>query len=218
VRIAVAVLVLLTVCHATNVSAQTTGPQFGLKLGPTFSNLSIDPEDPDADTGMRWGIGGGGFVTMPLKPRLSLQFEALFAPKGSKTTGEAGTEFEGLEGQLALDYLEFPVLLRLDGPRGGRQAFHAFAGPSLGYNTSARNELVVQGEQFDNGISDNIRDQINYFDVSLVVGAGMEFGRYFVADARYTWGLTNVNDLDDDETVIKNRAFTILAGIRFGRR
>lgn len=213
-----AALALIALCSAVNVSAQTTGPQFGVKLGPTFSNLSIDPEDPDADTGMRWGIGGGGFLVMPLNPRFSLQFEALFTPKGSQTTGQAGTEFEGLEGHIALDYLEFPMLLRVEGPRGGRQAFHVFAGPALGYNTSARNELVVQGDLFDNGVSDNIRDQIHYFELGLVVGAGIEFGRYFIADARYTWGLTNVNNVEDDDTVVKNRAFTVLAGIRFGRR
>ena len=217
-RIAAAALVLIVLCSATNVSAQTTGPQVGVKLGPTFSNLSIDPEDPDAEMGMRWGIGGGAFLVVPLNPRFSLQFEALFTPKGSKTTGAAGTEFEGLEGQLALDYLEFPMLLRVDGPRGGRQAFHVFGGPAIAYNTSARSELVVQGELFDNGVSDNVRDQVNYFELGLVVGAGMEFGRYFIADARYAWGLTNVNDVEDDDTVIKNRAFTILAGIRFGRR
>jgi hypothetical protein len=218
VRLVATALAMIVIGAVTNVAAQTPGPQFGLKLGPTFSNLSIDPEDPDATTGMRWGIGGGGFLVLPMTPRISLQIEGLFAPKGSQTEGEEGTEFEGLEGHLALDYLEFPVLLRIDGPRTGRQSFHAFAGPSLAYNTSARNELVVQGELFDNGVSDNIRDQINYFELGLVVGAGVEFGRYFIADARYTWGLTNVNDVDDDDTVVKNRAFTVSAGIRFGRR
>jgi hypothetical protein len=218
VKIAAAACALILFCSVTSVSAQTPGPQFGLKLGPTFSNVSVDPEDPDADTGMRWGIGGGGFVTLPLNPRMSLQFEALFTPKGSKTSGAAGTDFEGLEGQLALDYVEFPVLLRFDGSRTGRQSFNFFVGPAFGFNTSARNEIVVDGDLFDNGVSDNIGDEVSNFDIGLVIGAGMDFGRYFVADVRYSWGFVNVNDIDDDDTVIKNRAFTILAGIRFGRR
>ena len=216
-KIAIA-LAVFAICSATTASAQTTGPQFGVKLGPTFSTVSLDPEDPDADNSMRWGIGGGGFLVLPLSPRLSMQFEGLFTPKGSKIAPEEGTEFEGIEAHLALDYLEFPVLLRLDAARSAQRSFHVFAGPSLSYNTSARTELVADGELFDNGISDNIRDEVNLFDFGLVVGAGMDVGRYLVVDARYSWGLRNVNDSPDDDTVIKNRAFTVLAGIRFGRR
>ena len=217
-RIAAAALLFIVACSVTDVSAQTTGPEFGLKLGPSFSNLSLDVEDPTATRGTRWGIGGGGFVMLPLNPRFALQFEGLFTPKGTEFTGASGTEFAGLEGQLALDYLEFPVLMRINGPRGGQRGFHAFVGPSLGYNLSARNEFTTQGELFDSGVSDDVRDQVSYFEMGLVIGAGVEIGRYFIADARYSWGLTNVNDQDDDETVLKTRALTILAGIRFGRR
>jgi hypothetical protein len=185
-----------------------------MKLGPTFSNLNLDVEDPNATRGTRFGIGGGGFVMLPLTPRFALQFEGLFTPKGTEFTGTAGTEFAGLDGQLALDYLEFPVLMRINGPRGHR-AFHGFVGPSLAYNLSARNEFITQGPLFDSGVSDDVRDQVSYFEMGLVFGAGVEIGPYFIADARYSWGLTNVNDLDDDDTVIKNRALTIIAGIRF---
>lgn len=217
-RIATAILACAMCSSATSAAAQTPSPQFGVKLGPTFSNVNIDPADPDADTGTRWGIGGGGFVVLPLTPRISLQFEGLFTPKGSTVEAAEGSDFEGAEVHLALDYLEFPVLLRIDGGRSAERSFHAFAGPSLAYNTSARTEVVVDGEFFDNGVSDNIRDDIKLFDFSLVVGAGLDIGRYFVIDARYSWGLTNVNDASDDDTVIKNRAFTILAGVRLGRR
>jgi hypothetical protein len=189
-----------------------------VKLGPTFANVSVDPDDPEEHTGTRWGIGGGGFAVVPLNPRIAVQIEALFTPKGASSEGAVGTEFEGFESKLALDYLEFPVLLRLEGPRSTSGGFHVFGGGSLGFNTSARSELTIDGELFDNGVSDNIRDQINAFEFSVVVGAGMDLGRYLVVDARYSLGLTNVNDIEDDDTTVKNRAFTILAGVRFGRR
>lgn len=217
-RIATVVLVLTMLCHVPSASAQTPGPHVGVKFGPTFANVSVDPEDPDEETGTRWGIGGGGFAVLPLNPRIAVQIEALFTPKGASSEGAAGTEFEGFESKLALDYLEFPVLIRLEGPRSPDRGFHVFGGGALGFNTSARSELTIDGELFDNGVSDNIRDEINAFEFSVVVGAGMEFGRYLVVDARYSLGLTNVNDIEDDDTTVKNRAFTILAGVRFGRR
>jgi hypothetical protein len=48
----------------------------------------------------------------------------------------------------------------------------------------------------------------------VVAGAGVNFGR-FTLDGRYTWGLTNLNSLRDDEMKIRNRVFSIMAGVRF---
>jgi hypothetical protein len=211
--------VLLTfACTVTSAYAQTPAPQFGVKLGPTISNLSVDPDDPEADIGSRWGLGGGGFAVWPLNPLFSVQIEGLFTPKGNEFTPPAGSEFGATTGRIALDYLEFPVLARIDVSRSVRSSFHLFAGPSMGFNTRARSELELDGELFDNGVSDDIGDQVNAFDLGLVVGAGIEIGRYVIVDGRYSWGLLNVSDVDDDDTVIKNRALTILAGVRFGRR
>ena len=215
----IALTLLLTLaCTATSISAQTPDPQFGFKLGPTFSSLSIDPENAIADNGSSWGIAGGGFAVWPLSPLFSLQFEGLFIPKGNEFTPEDDPDLIGATGRIALNYLEFPVLARLDVARSERRSVHVFAGPSIGFNTRARSELELDGELFDNGVSDDISDDVSGLDVGLVFGAGIEFGRYVVVDGRYSWGLLNVNDADDDDTVIKNRALTILAGVRFGRR
>ena len=86
-RIAAVLLALTLLCHVPGASAQTPGPHFGVKLGPTFANVSVDPEDPGEHTGTRWGIGGGGFGVMPLTPRIAVQVEALFTPKGASSEG-----------------------------------------------------------------------------------------------------------------------------------
>ena len=52
------------------------------------------------------------------------------------------------------------------------------------------------------------------FDLGLVAGAGLEFGR-FVIDGRYTWGLSNINKDESEDVKIKNRVFAVMAGIRF---
>jgi len=49
----------------------------------------------------------------------------------------------------------------------------------------------------------------------MVAGAGLDAGRHLVIDARYFWGLTDVNRDTSDGNHLRNRAFTILAGLRF---
>ena len=57
-------------------------------------------------------------------------------------------------------------------------------------------------------------EDIKGVDLGVVVGAGVTFGR-FTIDGRYTTGLSNLNSDDSDSTTVKNRAFAVLAGVRF---
>jgi hypothetical protein len=43
------------------------------------------------------------------------------------------------------------------------------------------------------GFSYDISSEIARFEVGLVAGGGVDVGRYGVIDARYFWGLTDVN-------------------------
>ena len=60
----------------------------------------------------------------------------------------------------------------------------------------------------------DISDQVERFELALVVGGGVEFGRILI-DGRYSWGLSNLNKDDQDEMKIRNRVFAVMAGIRF---
>ena len=39
--------------------------------------------------------------------------------------------------------------------------------------------------------------------------------RKFVIDGRYTWGLTDINDDEGDDTTVKNGAFSLTFGLLF---
>jgi hypothetical protein len=188
-------------CTAGTAMAQPA--VFGVKAGINLATVTFDPE-PDEDVlDRRTGFVGGLFVVVPASDRLGFQGEVLFSQKGASEDGGAG--------DLALDYLEVPLLLRVGTASPLETSFHAFAGPSIGLRLRAR----VTAETFDGETEDeDIADDVKGFDFGVVAGAGVNFGR-FTLDGRYTWGLNNLNSLEDDEMKLRNRGFSIMAGVRF---
>lgn len=188
-------------CTAGTAMAQPA--VFGVKAGINLATVTFDPE-PDEDVlDRRTGFVGGLFVVVPASDRLGFQGEVLFSQKGASEDGGAG--------DLALDYLEVPLLLRVGTASPLETSFHAFAGPSIGLRLRAR----VTAETFDGETEDeDIADDVKGFDFGVVAGAGVNFGR-FTLDGRYTWGLNNLNSLEDDVMKLRNRVFSIMAGVRF---
>lgn len=177
---------------------------FGVKVGANFANLNFDGEGADISLDRRTGLIGGLFVVVPADRQLALQAEALFSQKGAQSEeGDAS-------GSIKLNYLEVPILARISSPASNGTSFHLLAGPSLGFRTSAKAESSFDGEEE----SEDIDDDVKRFDLGLVIGAGVEFGR-LVVDGRYTWGLTDLNKEEEEGIKIKNRVFSVMAGFRF---
>lgn len=89
-------------------------------------------------------------------------------------------------------------------------AVHIFAGPSFNVRLRARGEGTFQGETSEQDISEDIEP----FEIGLVVGAGVEIGR-LILDGRYAWGLSDLDKDDTDDVIVKNRVLSLTAGIRF---
>ena len=196
-------LVLCAVlCTASSAMAQQA--VFGVKAGINLANINFDPEPEEDVLEARTGFVGGLFVVVPMTDLIAFQGEALYSQKG--TTFEA----DGDEGKIELDYLEVPLLLRVGNAPSGQTSFHGFAGASLGLKLRSTFTATFDGETED----EDIDDDVETFDFGLVAGAGVDFGR-FTLDGRYTWGLTNVSSVDADEVKMKNRVFSIMAGVRF---
>lgn len=186
---------------ATSAAAQPA--VFGIKGGANRATVSFDPEPPADVLDQRTGFVGGLFVVVPVAGLIGFQGEALFSQKGTSEDGGAG--------DLALDYLEVPLLLRVGRVSLGRPAFHAFGGPSLGLKLRAR----ATSETFDGETEEeDIAEDVEGFDFGMVAGAGVDIGR-FTVDGRYTWGLRRVNSVAADEVTFRNRVFSIMAGVRF---
>ena len=196
-RLCSVVLVLL-IASAPAAMAQNKGA--GVKGGVNFAKLHIETDEDDVNFDRRTGIVAGVFYVFPLAPHVSFQPEWLYTQKGAKFA-------ENSDFGLDLDYFDVPLLLRWDSTTAGESTFNVFAGPSINFRHRARQE----DEEGDR----DIRDQVERIDVGLIVGAGVELGR-FVIDGRYQHGLREVNkDAVAENFSVKHRAFSIMAGFRF---
>jgi hypothetical protein len=196
------VLALVLVCGGTAFAQQPAA--FGVKAGVNFANLNFEGEDADVNFDRRTGLVAGLFVVVPSNSPFALQAEALYSQKGAQI------EEGGFTSKVRLNVLEVPVLARFSTPASSGASFHVFGGPSLGFKLSAEAVDSFEGEEETTDLDDDVKS----FDLGLVLGAGVEFGR-LVIDGRYSWGLTDINNDDSEDVKVKTRTFSIMAGFRF---
>ena len=204
-----AVLAALTV--AAPLTAQTS---FGVRAGMTLSTIAVSEEEEGVEVSYLTGIhlavtaslGGEG-------PGLLLS--AAYAQRGASLTSDipGGLDFgESIEALVDLAYIDVGAFGRIPIGTGP----YLLVGPTLGLriacSVSASDESVNCGEEGED-------DPLKTFDFGVSGGAGMSFdvgGRDVVVEALYGFGILNLNDVGGDES-IKNRGFTIRAGVDFGR-
>jgi hypothetical protein len=210
-RVYALVMGLVLSLGVSSASAQT-GASFGVKAGVNFANMDFSGDDAGVSFDQRMGLVAGAFVLVPMTETFGVQIEGLYSQKGSKVDSE---DFGG-EVRFEFDWFDVPVLARYTIPSSTSTSFHLFAGPSFSFKLGAKSVFEFDGEEEE---EEDVDDQFKGFDFGLVIGAGVDFGK-FTIDGRYTHGLTDLNDfdeiLDDDEIVeVKNRVFSIMAGFRF---
>jgi hypothetical protein len=184
--------------------ALAQGIEIGARAGVNVSSVSLNGDDGDVPFDPTTRAVTGVFATVPLWSWLAVQPEVLYSQKG------ATLAFEGVESGLLLDYVEVPVLARLSpGALGGGRIYLA-AGPSFGFLARAKSRTVFAGstEEID------ILDELERLDIGLVGAIGFRF-RSLVVDARYTHGLSDIDKDTSDDVVMKNRTWSLTAGIRF---
>jgi hypothetical protein len=165
----------------------------GIKGGVNFSDIATDPVD-EACCERKTGLTAGLFVDIPFTATFGLQPEFLFSQKGA-TFGEVV--------DVEVDYFEVPVLLRADFSSAPTRPFVLF-GPTLGFLTKARQTI--------GGVEEDIKDDLESFDLGFAVAGGIQFGRGSI-EARYTHGLSDPDK--DPDFKARNRVASILAGFRF---
>lgn len=165
--------------------------RFGLKGGASIANVNGDFVDALGDWKSTVGFCGGIFLEFNFGRVLTLQPEVLYTMKGADTG----------EGKLKFDYIEIPVLLKLRLPTGDVHPF-IFAGPAFGFTLKSALE-GIELEDFPKS------------DYSAVIGGGLQLGRSFHIDVRYTMGLQKLEIPDLEAIDLKNGVLSATIGLAF---
>ena len=187
-------------------TAAAQGTTAGIKGGINLSNIVISGGDSlDISFEKRLGLVVGAFVGFDFNPNVGLQVEGLYSQKGTKSTDLFGSA-DDLD--IRVDYFEIPLLVRgnLKAAEGVR--VHPYGGIVPAFKLTDKQTIGDEELTGDDALP------IKSFDLGFAIGAMLDIKK-FIVDARYTWGLVNVNDTEGDPTEVKNRTFSIMGGFRF---
>ena len=163
----------------------------------------------------RIGFIGGASGTFRFASRWAVQVDGLFVQKGGRENNDRDPD-DPFDDELALQYLEFPLLLKFAFTEGGTRP-EVFVGPSFAY------ELGCTYDAFPDGASDPVDCadagwQTRSLDVGIAFGADVEIplgSGHFVIDGR---GVVGLSSFDDSEANLdfRNRILALMVGYRFG--
>ncbi len=189
----IALLTISSIVFAQGISTK------GLKGGMNLANIVGDDIMDEADT--KIGFVFGGFATYDVNEMISIQPEVLFTMKGMTA------EEDDMKLTYNLNYLEIPVLLKVNFPTGGNAGPNIFVGPAIAFNLSSTYTFEYDGEEDDGDLED-----VTPVDFGIVVGGGINFGNINI-DARYNIGLSSIDDSGaGDPADLKNSVISIMLG------
>jgi hypothetical protein len=194
---------------ALGTSAFAAEPTYGVEAGVNLGSFKLSGGDADQiDVGRKVGLLAGVFATIPASDNVSIQIEAAYSQKkaGLKDKQTGGTLFDITEKVTVID---IPVLAHFNLQPMKTPGFYIVAGPQISIKLSAKQKDEKSGaEEDDNGVKST--------DFALVGGVGVMLGPQFGIEARYGWGLVNLNDQAGDSTSVKSQTITVLGRYSFG--
>jgi opacity protein-like surface antigen len=200
--IALGACTALLLATAPTLDAQT----IGFKLGASMSKMVTDP---DNDLDGLTAFAGGGFVRFGFG-RIGIQPELL-----TVTRGYDDDSF----GSLKLEYIEIPVLIHLPLSLGTSFSPYVVAGPSLGIEVGCEVEFGdIEGDCDDEGGEGD--DDRSSTDIGITAGGGLAFNMgpgALLLEGRYTWGLTDLSDVEGVSTKSRWALLTVGYAIPLSR-
>lgn len=196
--LAIAALLPAAAAAQTRTHSSSTYPvTYGVLAGATWSGISTKD---DVNLRKVWGAQAGVFADRGFNPNVGGRIEVLVSQRGAKNSVTGNT--------MRLAYLDVPVLVRVGNTSTNSMHFHAFTGLTPAF-------LLKTDTTTGGGLSSDISPAAKSFDLGWVIGAGVE-QQAWTFDARYTFGLMNVNDVPTGADY-KNRSLSLNVGYRFGR-
>jgi hypothetical protein len=203
-------LMLAAVMLFTAAPLFAEGMMFGIKGGLNMSNLTGDDATMEGiDPSMKMGFGGGVFFNYAFTELFAVQVEGLYTMKGATYEWSEGGESGSVDWKV--DYIQLPLLLKVNIPTEGKIKPAIFAGPTFGFLMSSK--ISGDGEDLD------VKDNTESMDIGILggleIGYKMEKGLLFLG-ASYEVGMQTVAKVDEgDAPDIKNTNIGIYLGYGF---
>lgn len=163
----------------------------GFRGGVASTTAAVDPE---LSLAARTGVLVSAGVGFQFTELLGAQAEVQFVQRGARIALPTG--IGRVAGTYQLDYLQFPLLLKV-GLTEGRLRVFAVAGPTLGVLLSAQASGSVAGIDTTLSATDDFKNN----EWAIEFGGGTEIDLdpmiALTADVRYDLGLTNVLNQSD---------------------
>ncbi len=144
-----------------------------------------------SDVSTRTGLLIGAFVTLKFSDKMALQGDVLYSQQGANVDIDGVKDFE-------LDYINFPIVFKY-------------------YIVKRLN--IQAGPQFGTVVNDNDLGGFQSFDVSGVVGIGVDLPLNLRVTGRYNFGLSDISFVNIDgysfDTSAKNSVFSLSVGFSF---
>lgn len=166
---------------------------FGLMAGANLANDGGGSIYFPTGSTSSFGFAGGCFVDFGLSDLISLQPELYFTMKGAADASYGDT--------LHMNYVELPILFKLNFPGGKDLRFDLFTGPAISVLTSSY--VSYQGVDYPLYGYENV-------DAGWVIGTGLEIGQFLV-NLRYEDGLVPTDGYSYGPT---NSVLSLLVGCR----
>lgn len=184
-------------------TAQEEDVRFGAKVGVNLASISGDNTDGfDGRTSFHLG----SVVEIPITDKLAFQPEVLYSSQGAKL--ENTLLGVSVKTTTKLDYINIPLIAKYYVAQG----LSIQAGPHIGFLISAKSKIETIGTDNETDIDDNIKS----IDFGLNFGLGYQLDMGVFFDARYSLGLSNINDTaTSDDIKQKNSVIQLSVGYKF---
>lgn len=211
------VVSLIVFLAGLSASPAVAGITFGVKGGLNNSKIVFSPAIDMPGQKYLQGYCFGAFLSLSLGP-IGIQPEVLYSRRGmeAQILLEPSDPASLAQARVRLDYIEIPLLVRLNVIPAGPVKLYIFGGPSYNFLQKARAKITYMGES-----EEDIKDDFRSSCLAAVGGIGLDVKIPLLfkitGDARYHYGLGNIlsesSNVPSDKA--RNTGFSILLGIGF---
>lgn len=191
------VILSLAILAGVTGAAQAQSTRFGVKAGANLS--SITGSDTQGAKNLV-GLSAGAMADFGFSDLISFHPELLFSQKGVKY------EDGGATGQIRLNYLDVPLLLRVNA-----DGLFFEAGPEVAFLIGQKSEFSAGGQTITSTSTDGTRK----VDVGYIAGVGYQLSSGLEFGVRYNGGISDLSD-PSGSSKQRNSVFQFQVGYLFG--